>query len=93
MAQIFRRGSNTIARIARIGAPAIVLGSFWLLHAVYWSPYTTRAGVPVEQPVPFTHKHHCRAAGWIELLTPEGDLVLSPGGGPPLLRHATCNRV
>jgi len=31
--------------------------------AVWWSPYMTRAGTPLDQPVPFSHKHHVAGLG------------------------------
>jgi hypothetical protein len=40
-----------------------VAGGGWLMDALYWSPYTTRAGLPREQPVPFSHKHHVYGEG------------------------------
>jgi hypothetical protein len=63
MAQIFRRRSNSIARSGILVLIFLLLGSVWLLHAVYWSPYTTRETVPLEQPVPFSHKHHVYGIG------------------------------
>jgi len=30
---------------------------------VYWSPWTTRQMTPLEQPVPFSHKHHVYGIG------------------------------
>jgi hypothetical protein len=58
MPQIFSRGSNTLARLTIFGA---VLGLVALLVAaelMVRSPYATAVGVPVDQPVPFSHKHH-----------------------------------
>jgi hypothetical protein len=63
MAQIFRQRSNTIARVCLLAAVLLIGGTAWLLHAVYWSPYTTRVNVPQEQPVPFSHKHHVDGLG------------------------------
>jgi len=63
MAQIFRRRSNSIARASLIAVVLLVGGSGWLLHAVYWSPWTTREMTPLSQPVPFSHKHHVQGLG------------------------------
>lgn len=30
---------------------------------VWWSPYMTREGMPLDQPVPFSHKHHVSGLG------------------------------
>ena len=58
MPQLFPKSANTIARVSILGGVAAIGLAGWGLDAVYWSPYTTRVGVPIEQPVPFSHKHH-----------------------------------
>ena len=63
MAQIFQRKSNTIARAGIAGALLLAAAGGWTLYAVYWSPYTTKVDVPIEQPVPFSHKHHVYGLG------------------------------
>ena len=35
----------------------------WVGGELYSSPYMTGAGSPVEQPVPFSHRHHVRDDG------------------------------
>jgi hypothetical protein len=52
MAQIFRPRTNSIARASLVAAVLMVCVSGWILHAVYWSPWTTLAMTPIEQPVP-----------------------------------------
>ncbi|HWB61817.1 MAG TPA: cytochrome c3 family protein, partial [Chthoniobacteraceae bacterium] len=63
MAQIFSPRSNTVARLALVCVVLGISGGGWLLSAVYWSPYSTWVGVPREQPVPFSHKHHVDGLG------------------------------
>ena len=63
MAQIFRRRCNSIARASLLAFVILLCASGWILHAVYWSPYTTREMIPLEQPVPFSHKHHVFGLG------------------------------
>jgi hypothetical protein len=58
MAQIFPRSSNALARVTLLGivlGPPGALSVLWLLAR---SPYVTGAGTPIDQPVPFSHKHH-----------------------------------
>src|SRR5437764_10609260 len=63
MAQIFRKGSNSIARVTLVGG-FFGFFAFWgLVYLIYWSPYTTSANVPREQPVPFSHQHHVAGLG------------------------------
>jgi hypothetical protein len=63
MAQIFRHRANSIARASLVAAVVLVAGGGWVLHAVYWSPWTTRETIPLEQPVPFSHKHYVYGLG------------------------------
>lgn len=58
MAQIFSRRSNAVARACLVILLTWAALVGWLVHAVIWSPYVTRVGVPLEQPVPFSHAHH-----------------------------------
>jgi hypothetical protein len=63
MGQIFHPSSNTIARVSVFGAAFIVAGVAWVAGALYRSSYATRVGSPVNQPVPFSHKHHVSDCG------------------------------
>jgi hypothetical protein len=58
MAQIFSRSANVHSRVIIFGFVALVCGAGWTTYATFWSPYTTYVDVPLEQPVPFSHKHH-----------------------------------
>ena len=58
MPQVFGRGANTYARVTILGGVlslALLIGAALLFVR---SPNVTAVGVPVEQPVPFSHKHH-----------------------------------
>jgi hypothetical protein len=63
MPQIFHRSTNTLSRLSIFGALFIVAGLAYGLALVNRSPYVTRAGVAVEQPVPFSHRHHAGELG------------------------------
>ncbi|HEY3863497.1 MAG TPA: cytochrome c3 family protein [Verrucomicrobiae bacterium] len=63
MAQIFRRSSNTIARLLVVCGVLGPFGLAWATYVVYWSPWTTRVGSEISQPVPFSHKHHVQDDG------------------------------
>ncbi|MBX3118099.1 MAG: cytochrome c3 family protein [Fimbriimonadaceae bacterium] len=58
MAQIFKESSNVMAKLSlMLGATAPII----LLYAgstITRSPANTKAGVALNQPVPFSHKHH-----------------------------------
>jgi len=63
MPQIFSARANSLAPAVLGGGLALLGISAWALHEVYWSPFTTRIGAPLEQPVPFSHKHHVDGFG------------------------------
>ena len=63
MPQIFQPRSNSVARVILIAIALLVAGLGWGLHAVYWSPYSTRVNIPLEQTVPFSHEHHAGGLG------------------------------
>jgi hypothetical protein len=63
MAQIFHPSTNTISKVSLFGALFFLAGLAWVGGELYRSPYVTREGTPVEQPVPFSHKHHVRDDG------------------------------
>jgi hypothetical protein len=58
MAQIFARNANVRVRVILFGVIALLVGLGCTTYAVFWSPYTTYVDVPLNQPVPFSHKHH-----------------------------------
>ena len=58
MAQIFGRSANSIAKASMIALAVFAGGGLFALDQIYKSPYVRYTGVPREQPVPFSHKHH-----------------------------------
>ena len=63
MSQIFHPSTNTISRVTIFGAVFLVAALLWVMVAWQRSPYTTQAGVPREQPIPFSHTHHVGDVG------------------------------
>src|SRR5438105_2786967 len=63
MPQLFPPGSNTLARVILAGAALFVAVGGWAGYAWYGSPWNTAEGVPVGQPVPFSHQHHVAGLG------------------------------
>ncbi len=91
MAQIFRRRSNAIARASLAGAALLMGAGSWTLHAVYWSPWTTRETTPLHQPVPFSHKHHVYGLG-IDCRYCHSTVETSPFAGMPATETCmTCH--
>jgi hypothetical protein len=63
MSQIFKPRSNTIARASILGIGLFVVFAGWAGDEIFWSPYTTRVNIPLDQPVPFSHLHHAEQLG------------------------------
>lgn len=63
MPQIFRPGANTIAKVSLLAfatTPIIAIyGGSWFSN----SPYNTKVEAPLDQPVPFSHRHHAWELG------------------------------
>ena len=57
-AQVFGPGATSLARFGILFAIAGLGLLFVALELYARSPYVTGVGVPVDQPVPFSHKHH-----------------------------------
>jgi NAD-dependent SIR2 family protein deacetylase len=58
LAQVFGPGANSLARFTLLGAALGLVAAFVAAEVYVRSPYVTGVGAPVDQPVPFSHKHH-----------------------------------
>ena len=58
MAQIFHRSSNSIAKVSIISALLLISAIIWAAYRLNAGAFTTAVEVAVDQPVPFSHKHH-----------------------------------
>ena len=63
MAQLFRPGANTLARMLLAGIVLVPLFAFLVGSAVARSGAATDEGRFVEQQVPFSHQHHAGELG------------------------------
>src|SRR6516165_11509813 len=63
MAQIFDRSSNALARMSLVLTGLLVIALGVTLDELQRSPWVTRQGQRLEQPVPFSHKHHVQGLG------------------------------
>lgn len=62
MAQLFKPVANTLATaslIAGAGVPFLILG----VSQITRSPAGTKVDNPIDQPVPFSHRHHAKELG------------------------------
>ena len=63
MAQIFPRSMNTFARTSIFGGVAIVALLGGVAMKLDRAPITTKQGLVIHQPVPFSHEHHYSGLG------------------------------
>jgi hypothetical protein len=63
MPQIFHPSTNTFSKASIFGAVFIIAGVVLVLFQLFRSPYATRMNVPIEQPVPFSHRQHVANLG------------------------------
>ena len=63
MPQVFRRKTNTIARVTVLGGVVILGLLSWFLIVIFRSDYLTEVNVVRDQPVPFSHEHHVAGLG------------------------------
>src|SRR5438552_10412611 len=58
MSQVFGRSANALSRLTILGAVVTVVGLTGVALVYVRSPWARAVGMPVAQPVPFSHKHH-----------------------------------
>lgn len=63
MGQIFKPKANSIARASVLGLAMGPVVLFYAGSTISRSPANTKADVPLNQPVPFSHKHHAFELG------------------------------
>jgi hypothetical protein len=63
MPQIFAPRANTLFRAFLVAAPFLIFGGGMCVYQLTYSDYATKVGVPIDQPVPFSHKHHVNGLG------------------------------
>ena len=63
MKQIFSPKDNTLQRVSILAAVLTVVGLLTFAFFLVRSSFYTKVGVSVEQPVPFSHKHHVEGLG------------------------------
>jgi Cytochrome c7 and related cytochrome c len=63
MPQIFSPGANTWFRTILVTAPLLMVVALFATYRLNYSSYATQVGVPVDQPVAFSHQHHVAGLG------------------------------
>ena len=63
MPQLFPPVANTIARASLVAAVVLPAAVLMAGTAISRAPYNTKVDVPLDQPIPFSHKHHVEELG------------------------------
>jgi len=63
MSQLFHPSTNVVAKISIAAIVLIAGGAGYALMTVNRAPYVSRANIPFDQAVPFSHKHHVAGLG------------------------------
>ena len=63
MAQLFKPNANTYATVSLIAGAAVPFLVFYLGSTITRSGFNTGVGIPLDQPIPFSHKHHAFELG------------------------------
>jgi hypothetical protein len=91
MGQVFKRSTNTIARVSIYGAAFLIAAMGWAVYELSASPYVTDVNVAKVQPVPFSHKHHAGELG-LDCRYCHTAAETSPSAGmPPTQTCMTCH--
>jgi hypothetical protein len=63
MSQIFHRSTNTLSKVSILSFVFIVAALLGIFMTIDRAGYTTRKGVTLTQPIPFSHEHHAGGLG------------------------------
>lgn len=63
MPNVFGPSANLVARLSIVGMVVLLGTAATVVYAYVHSSYATKVGVPLEQPIPFSHAHHVGGLG------------------------------
>ena len=91
MRQLFAPGADAVFRLALLVTATVVVGVFLLLAGFSTSAYESRVGIALDQPVPFSHKHHAGELGIDCRYCHQTVDHLATAGIPPTWTCMTCH--
>lgn len=91
MTQLFHPSFNTLSKLSIFGVLFVIGALAWGWTAFLDSPYVTGVGVPVRQPVQFSHEHHFSGLGIDCRYCHTSVEDSSFAGIPPLHTCMTCH--
>ncbi|HET6575720.1 MAG TPA: cytochrome c3 family protein [Fimbriiglobus sp.] len=92
MPQLFPKGMNVISRLVVLGLPVLGGAGAVAGAAFYRSDYSTGTREIVEQPVPFSHKHHVSELGIGCQYCHTSAEVSASAGFPPTRTCMNCHQ-
>ena len=93
MAQIFPPSTNTISKVSIVGTMTVLgAGALALTTANRW-PWIDNVDVAIEQPVPFSHKHHLQDLGIDCRFCHSSVEEAASAGIPPTKTCMTCHSI
>jgi hypothetical protein len=91
MPRVFHPTLNGVARASILGLAVLVGTAGWLAWNGENSPYVTQQNIPIDQPIPFSHKHHVGGLG-IDCRYCHTDVADSSFAGVPATKTCmTCH--
>ena len=91
MAQVFSRAADTYLRFALLGGAILVLGLMLVGGGLVRSSYLTRQDLQLDQPVPFSHRHHAGQLGIDCRYCHDTVEYAASAGYPPTHTCMTCH--
>jgi hypothetical protein len=91
LAQIFHPSMNTISKASMLTLACGIIALIFVGAAYDRSPYITEVGVPIDQPVEFSHEHHVRELGIDCRYCHTSAETSSHAGIPPTHTCMTCH--
>lgn len=91
MAQIFHKSSNSLSRATIVGFVVLAAAGAGVYELLDRSPYVDEQRVVLEQPVPFSHKHHVGEVGLDCRFCHSSVEHSSFAGMPPVSTCMTCH--
>ena len=91
MAPIFHPGANLVAKLVLLAAGGCLVVVFFIGWVGPSTPWATRVGYPVVQPVPFSHQHHVAGLGLDCRFCHTTVETSATAGMPPTYTCMTCH--
>lgn len=91
MAQLFKPSANNVAKLSLVLSGILPIGIFYAGSTASRSPANTKVGVPLDQPVPFSHKHHAFELGIDCRYCHTGVETSAVAGVPPTETCMSCH--